>query len=288
MVTEYIDVNQIPVSNSGEVNKNITQPDLESAGGDFNSVEPAPGFQMRTSEWEEQIPTEDLLLPPAGSAYYATPENVCGNDDRVRINTTDYPYKCIAKLVITGQSGNRWNGTGFLIGPKCIITNGHVVFPDRKWAREIQVIPALNGNSAPFGSQVSRNLWTVNGWADGSGNPDYDYGAIILPDSTLYNRIRASFGYKVFANPGILNNSGYPGDKPTGTQWFNAGPVSRSTAFRFFYMIDTAAGQSGSPVWVNSGGSRIDAGVHAYGGCPNSAIRCNADVAKNWSDWRNK
>lgn len=296
MQADYIDPDHTPTSNAPDASPTTgAAVETSSDGVDLSPVEPVPGFKMRTTDWAITMPDEDMNLPPASSAYYTTPEKVCGNDDRVPINNTlDFPYKCIAALYITDQNGKRWVGSGFFIGPKCVITAGHVVFPgrfpDRRWAREINVVPGQNRNIGPFGSQVSRRFCSVKGWTNtnGDGNPDYDYGAIILPDATLYNKIRAHFGYQVNNNPGTLNNSGYPADKPRGTQWFNAGPVSRISPRRFFYMIDTEGGQSGSPVWINSGSNRVSVGVHARGGCPNSAIRCVEDVARNWTDWRNK
>lgn len=257
------------------------------ASTDLATVEAVPGFHMRTTAWAQSLGREGLELPSAASINYALPESVCAEDDRVQIrDTTAFPNKCITKLYITGESG-RWVGTGFFISPRCIITNGHCVFPDRKWAKEIRVVPGQNRDVAPFGSAVSSRFWSVEGWIQpgARGEADYDYGAVILEDETLFNRIRAHFGFANVDDPGILNNCGYPADKPVGTQWFNAGPVSRKTARRFFYMIDTAGGQSGSPVWINEGGDRLVVGVHGYGGCPNSAIRCTSDVTLNWANW---
>lgn len=290
MNTEYSDPKHRSISNKHDEEAAVARTRIETSsdGEDLSGAENVAGFKPRVTAWSIKVAEKDLNLPAAASAFYSRPESVCDNDDRVRINsTTDFPYKCIAKLFITGQS-SRWTGTGFFIGPRCVITNGHVVFPDRSWAREIQVVPGLNGSEGPFGTQTSSRFMSVRGWTEGSGDPDYDYGAVVLPDTTLYDRLRAHFGYQVNANPGTLNSAGYPGDKPVGTQWFNAGPVTRSSSRRFFYMIDTAGGQSGSPVWIRNGESRIAVGVHGYGGCPNSAIRCVEDVARNWADWCTK
>jgi len=82
------------------------------------------------------------------------------------------------------------------------------------------------------------------------------------------------------------NNSGYPGDKPFGTQWFNAGRVTKLTDRKFYYMIDTMGGQSGSPVWRFINGQRHAIGVHAYGGCPNSATRITKAVFDNMVAWK--
>jgi V8-like Glu-specific endopeptidase len=84
-----------------------------------------------------------------------------------------------------------------------------------------------------------------------------------------------------------VNNSGYPGDKPFGTQWFNAGAITQVTNRKIYYMIDTYGGQSGSPVWRFLNGQRHGVGIHAYGGCPNSATRIVKEVFDNMLAWRN-
>ncbi len=79
----------------------------------------------------------------------------------------------------------------------------------------------------------------------------------------------------------LVNNSGYPGDKPTGTQWYNAGRITRVTARRLHYMLDTAGGQSGSPTWRSRRGVRHAIGVHAYGSCPYKSTRITRTVYDN-------
>jgi glutamyl endopeptidase len=282
------DPKQKACTNGAEPSASLASLNTQKAypGRDEAGAEKLPNFRMRTAGWEASLPAQEEPPTSPASLNFFEPLTVCSADDRVHVgDTTGFPFKCIASLYIEGESG-RWTGTGFFISPRCLITNGHVVFPDRKWAKQITVVPGRNGQIAPFGSQVSKTFFSVDGWTEGAkGNPDYDYGAIILPDASLFSRIRAHFGFAVQDDPAILNNSGYPGDKPRGTQWFNAGPVVNKTPFRFFYMIDTVVGQSGSPVWVAQGNDRVAVGVHGYGGCPNSAIRCTEEVALNWANW---
>jgi len=238
-----------------------------------------------------QITTEDLRdLQPAEGAEYAFPETVCGSDDRVRISpAAAIPWRWICQLIITMPNGAGFRGTGWFIGPKCVMTAGHCVYSKSNggWARRIEVIPGMDGNSRPYGSAIGTNFRSVVGWTSNS-DPNYDYGCIILP-TALGNTV----GYFGFANLTdgslnglVLNNSGYPGDKPFGTQWFNAGRVSQLTSRKIYYMLDTYGGQSGSPVWRFANGLRHAVGIHAYGGCPNSATRINTDVFNNMLAWR--
>lgn len=254
-----------------------------SPGEDLSRSPEVAGFLLDPKEWSEEIPEELLKLPHISETVpFTIPESVCGSDDRAIIgNTTIGPWKFICKLYID----NTWVASGFFIGPRCIITNGHVVFPNNAWARNITVVPGQNGGQAPFGSQVARRFYSVLGWTR-DRNADYDYGAVILPDDQLYRRVQGYLGYQILNSSQLLHNSGYPGDKPNGTQWYNAGPIHTLGARRFFYMIDTAGGQSGSPVFIGSGPNSSSVGVHGYGGCPNSAVRLIPDVATNWNAWR--
>jgi len=136
---------------------------------------------------------------------------------------------------------------------------------------------------------VGTSFRSVRGWTQNS-DPNFDYGCIILPNASLGNQV----GYFGFAsltdaslNSLLVNNSGYSGDKPFGTQWFNAGRVTNVTARKIYYMLDTYGGQSGSPTWRFLNGQRHAVGIHAYGGCPNSSTRIVSQVFNNMMSWRN-
>lgn len=220
------------------------------------------------------------------------PETVCGSDDRTQVaNPSAAPWRWICKLVITFPNGATGGCTGWFIGPKAVMTAGHCVYSKANggWARRIEVIPGMNGTARPYGSMVGTSFRSVTGWTQNS-DPNFDYGCVILPNASLGNQV----GYFGFAsltdaslNSLLVNNSGYPGDKPFGTQWFNAGRVTNVTARKIYYMLDTYGGQSGSPTWRFLNGQRHAVGIHAYGGCPNSATRIVSQVFNNMMSWRN-
>ncbi len=220
-------------------------------------------------------------------------EVVIGRDDRVRItNTTAYPWRTICSLLITARDGSRWIGTGWLVGPRAVITAGHVVYMHRHggWARRIEVIPGRNGSRRPYGSCTSSNLRSVKGWTRRKKR-SHDYGAIILPRSCPYGSRLGYFGYanlSYFSLLGLkVNLSGYPGDKPRGTQWWHARRIKWVTARTIVYNIDSAGGQSGSPVWRLRNGKRHVVGIHTNGSISgNSATRIVKPVFSNIKKWK--
>ena len=65
---------------------------------------------------------------------------------------------------------------------------------------------------------------------------------------------------------GVLHDiSGYPGDKPDGTQWYAARRIASVAARKVYYDIDTFGGQSGSAVYRIVDGKRYAFAIHAYG-----------------------
>ena len=263
-------------------------------------LEQVPGHTHRELAPETLIVPDTSTLPDIGEASFgpARPilETVHGVDNRIQItNTSVYPWRAIASLLITARDGSLWIGTGWFIGPHTLMTAGHVVYiknsgvPGRDgWVRSIQVMPGRNGGTLPYGSVTSSNFHTVNGWAN-NGDENYDYGGIIIP-TQLGNTV-GWFGFGVYADgdltAAIGNISGYPGDKPAGTQWYDSRKIASVNSTKVFYDIDTAGGQSGSAVYRIINGNRYAVAVHAYGGAvTNSGTRINNNVYNNMVAWK--
>ncbi|SRR5712692_9730560 len=207
-------------------------------------IESAAGFDP-THALNEGMPpqflTDELTsLEMLHPEEYPFPESVCGRDDRVRISpATAVPWRWICQLIITFPNGARSRCTGWFIGPRTVMTAGHCVFSrgNGGWASSIEVIPGLDAASRPFGSQIGTSFRSVTGWVN-NGDQNYDYGAIILPNGNLGNQV-GWFGFASLSDASLnnllVNNSGYPGDKPFGTQWFNAGRITNVTARKIYY-----------------------------------------------------
>jgi V8-like Glu-specific endopeptidase len=217
-------------------------------------------------------------------------EVVLGVDDRRRVTpTTAAPWNRLCHLSILAANGQRYLGTGFFVNKRTVITAGHCVYPTAAgWARQITVTQARDGTSTPYGSVTSSALRTVRGWAV-NRRREYDYGAIILPRS--YTQRVSSFAFAARSDAELrgrkLNLAGYPGDKPSGTVWYHGRVATGVTPRVITYDIDTAGGQSGSPVWTRSGNTRTVVGIHTNGAqSGNSATRITQAVFANLMAWR--
>jgi len=276
------------------LNPRTVQPSKEG----FESVK---GFNLR--EVTEEVLSEFYTAPDTGKlkdigeASFGPPpplaETVHGKDDRIQINNTAvYPWRVHASLLITARDNSQWIGTGWFIGPHTLMTAGHVVciknsgVPGRDgWVKFIDVMPGRNGTSLPYGKVRSSNFRSVLGWTN-DGNQNFDYGAIIIP--TNLGNTTGWFGFGVYTDAQLLNCvAGYPGDKPSGTLWYDAHRIASVSSRKVYYDIDTFGGQSGSAVYRIINGGRYGIAIHCYGGTTtNSGTRIVQPVYNNMVTWK--
>lgn len=241
-------------------------------------------------------PDTSTLRDIGEASFGAAPKTVHGADNRVQINNTSvYPWRVHCSLLITAADNSKWIGTGWFIGPHTVMTAGHVVYIKNSgvagrdgWVKNILVMPGRNGNTLPFGSVTSTNFRSVTGWTQ-SGSEYYDYGAIILP-TNLGNKT-GWFGFGVYSDSDLVssvgNIAGYPGDKPSGTLWYDFHKIASVNSRKVYYDIDTYGGQSGSSVYRIINGGRYGIAIHAYGGATtNSGTRIVTPVFNNMVAWK--
>ena len=283
-----------------------TEPETGSAQTDSLGVAdgkesvPKPRGAARAVPSETPIQAPDIEgLENIAAASYGhlppQPETVHGPDDRRRINSTaNYPWRVTCSLLITARDNSRWIGTAWFIGPNTLVTAGHVIFihdpsrPERHgWVKRVYVMPGRNESDLPYGSTTSEVFHSVTGWTE-HGLNEYDYGVIKI--SSGLGDVVGTFGFGVLSRSELLNSvgnlAGYPGDKPTGTLWYDNNRIASVTSRKVFYDIDTAGGQSGAAVYRIKSGKRTAFGIHAYGGAVNnSATRITTPVFQNLTNW---
>ncbi len=310
------DSKHIPISNKQSLTEfDLEEPSYGELGGENESQADEDGIEIveGTAETrevveakEEDVFDENLALP-AYDAYMAraqgtssleqasAQEVVIGRDTRTKIEGIErYPWRCICSLQMLSADGQYFIGTGWLVGPRTVITAGHCVFLHNHggWPRSITVIPGRNGARKPFKATRSQEFWSVRGWVDHSER-SYDYGAIILPEDYPIGNQIGYFGYLAYDNSSLsgklANLSGYPGDKPSGTQWWGVQRFKEVTGTTLVYDIDTFGGQSGAPVWRVINGKRYAVGIHTNGYLTgNSATRITRPVFNNITMWKNQ
>jgi V8-like Glu-specific endopeptidase len=301
-----------PVSNQPEpeapIKKSVAQPPAEGVNPKTvkeraDGTESVPGFKLpaeEASEMAEAFSVPEMHLPDIGEASFGEPppfaETVHGPDDRKQItNTSVYPWRAIASLLITAADNSQWIGTAWFVSPRTLITAGHCIFikgsgvPGRDgWVKSVRVMPGRNGSSLPYGSVTSTTFHSVNGWTN-NGDQNFDYGAIVLP--TPLGDTVGWFGYGVYSDADLQattgNIAGYPGDKPSGTMWYDARKIASVNSRKVYYNIDTAGGQSGAAVYRIKDGKRFAFAIHAYGGATtNSGTRIIQAVYNNITNWK--
>ncbi|WP_188111408.1 trypsin-like serine peptidase [Nocardioides antri] len=299
------------ISSNGSV---VSAAEFAREAGSSSSAPSYRGTNTPISTVQRRTPST------TGAGGGSAAETPIAPDRRVQITaTTSYPNRAVVWITFktTATSGTS-SCTGFMIAPNVVATAGHCVNFGANGGSgffnkpSFQIFPGRSGSSSPYlcpGNTVAKasQLWTNSTW-NSSGAETHDYGAITLScnigDTTGY------FGWTTSSQAvgNAVDTQGYPGDKPSGTQWDadNCSTSTTSTSFvqctiqatsstQMFYRNDTAGGQSGSPLFtVTSSSCTCAIGIHAYGlhgssphSTNNHGTRVNTTVANFFSLMRN-
>jgi glutamyl endopeptidase len=239
------------------------------------------------------INRSDFLKKDISAVFYKL-DHLIGKDERIPVNFSLQPYRFICHLTIEYFDGHIAWGTGFFISKRCVITAGHCVYNinHKGWAKNIIVMPGRNFETS-FGVQSSEKFRSVQGWTN-KNSPDFDHGAIILPNNDLSDSVGGYFSYGELKSPNVLDVSGYPLAK-NGSQWLSRtvgnNPLCNNPAlndviisdYTIKYLQDTTIGQSGSPVFINNPSIQV-VGVHS-GYKINQCVRVRDYILQRWGEW---
>lgn len=264
---------------------------------------PAPTFQQQAACFVSALIEEACYRVRSTVAAILgdlNPMQIIDGDWKKVEDTTKLPYKAICHIAPKFRKGSNapvvLEGTAFFVGPRVLLTNAHNLYRDNVggWAKEIRIAPGRNGNSEPYESQTVISTFVVAGEWIGTPTNDFDIGWIILPDSTLYDRVGYAFGYKTttdtFLKGSTLNTAGYP-DSSTYKYRMYYDSETKDQAVspkQFKHWLDTSSGSSGSPLYYIDSKVRYVVGVHcAHSASTNPKDRFNVGtrMTKQYYDW---
>lgn len=207
-------------------------------------------------------------------------------DGRTRVHDTrSRPYSAVCHIERDFGDGRLTGCTAFLIGPKLLLTAAHCIMSPLRGrlglpatVARIRVSPGrASAQARPFGSQWAAR-WRAHPDYIRRPSPQCDVAVI-----ELARPFSPSPGHFQLIAPGpaelerlrltrLVHVSGYPGDKPAGTQWEHAERLDRFTARQLFYSVDTCPGHSGAPVWIRPSPDAAPAvvAVHTAGPRPHA------------------
>jgi len=174
-------------------------------------------------------------------------------DSRLKINPpTQYPHTSIAYLGATMMHDNGiiyWRGSGFLIGPRVLLTGKHCVeSPIENYDRKIS-FNALFGKTGMYELFDTKAIMVHK-------HPKRDI-ALILLDQEVGLKAGALKLSKIFKEKQNVSVIGYPGVKTLLSYFRNhgetemygmVGPLLTISDGKITYNLDTSGGQSGGPV----------------------------------------
>ncbi|MCZ0704454.1 V8-like Glu-specific endopeptidase [Natronobacillus azotifigens] len=141
-----------------------------TAAAEFNpdnltlSTDELLAFEKKIKAEYDEIVFENDISSFNENAY---PSSINFPDERTLIkDTTVHPNSAIAYVFIV-YDGGYYNGSGFMFGPKTVLTNSHCLWhPEYGYAQFIAVYPGRNGDDIPFGGSSAQQIIVNSDFVD--------------------------------------------------------------------------------------------------------------------------
>jgi len=209
-----------------------------------------------------------------------------------------YPYSAVSYIEVTFPDGSTASGSGAVVGQNDVLTASHVIYDASAGglAKDITVYPGRDGSDSPYGSYEwdYANYFEVDQDGDGlfTRPQSADDVAIIGFDERIADET-GEFELDPNGLDGDYHFTGYPaafGD-PTGPRMTDdVGPASVDASYSVFNFLDGAggieafAGNSGGPLWYQSGANEASLVGIASTGEWATDIWGNYDLIQDWID----
>jgi len=205
---------------------------------------------------QAQFDPKAIVLDDTGNPILDSREQVTASD-------LDYlPFSAVGRIVTVHSGGQISSGTGFLIGRGIVLTAAHVLYdPVAGRAEQVTFTPGCMAGTRPrnaYPQTVGVEGYRVASlWDPSTTRVAADFGVIALPsapwqDLCGYMPLRpveaTFFDRHIKGETRSFVISGYPYDRPEGTQWHGLGRFIRASGSSLDHLIDTEPGQSGAPV----------------------------------------
>jgi hypothetical protein len=222
-------------------------------------------------EWSERIyHPKHSVIPPwiwrpvtregkTGGLFWG----VFGNDDRQVYYPSGYPWHCVGRIFAWNDlnaSSPSWWGSGVLIGPRVVLTAGHIVpWDGTTWG--MQFVPAYYDGNSLIGAGTTSWVSDAVGWDTSfrSRMPNSQDIAVLRLFEPLGTAL-GYFGAKTYSpswnNQGSFYLMGYPAaianaDRPSYEMGIPVLNVNQSGNFsEIEHHGDNTGGDSGGPFWA--------------------------------------
>ena len=205
----------------------------------------------------------------------------------------DFPWCSHVELILTLPTGERAVGTGWVIGPRTVITAGHCVY-DGGWMLNISVTPG--GTDSGFETVAAVHFDVPDEWENGTGEERQKSDIGVVHVRNPFPAPITPLNYAVYDDaemgaitPGRLSVAGFPAN-PFGSFLVDRGDLTAFNAPFLHYNVETSRGQSGAPLvhWEDDN-TPVAIGVHHFNVnvAPNvnRAVRIGPNAAALLRSW---